>query len=176
MCFPKNFVDFITTPILQNTDRLLLPKYLLKIKKQHQMNFQKQSFADILQNRCSLKFCINHKKTAVLESVIADFQLNKLYHVIFQSFFCIHLFPMFFMVQVLQGLGFLGSESRVWVQVLEVAQLQCLQKKCENKSKVHKIQKYITIIKAWVPYFLRNFYSLSNDSPSKTMKDVFYFI
>ena len=31
-------------------------------------------------------------------------------------------------------------------------------------------------IKACVCYFLRNFYSSPNDSPSKTMKDVFYFI
>ena len=31
-------------------------------------------------------------------------------------------------------------------------------------------------IKACVCYFLRNFYSSPNDSPSKTMKDVFYLI
>ena len=30
--------------------------------------------------------------------------------------------------------------------------------------------------KACVHYFLTNFYFLPNDSPSKTMKDVFYFI
>ena len=31
-------------------------------------------------------------------------------------------------------------------------------------------------LKACVRYFLKNFYSSLNDSPSKTMKDVFYFI
>ena len=31
-------------------------------------------------------------------------------------------------------------------------------------------------LKAYVRYFLRNFYFSRNDSPSKTMKDVFYFI
>ena len=31
-------------------------------------------------------------------------------------------------------------------------------------------------IKACVHYFLRNFYFSPNDSTSKTMKDVFYFI
>ena len=31
-------------------------------------------------------------------------------------------------------------------------------------------------VKACVRYFLRNFYFPPNDSPSKTMKDVFYFI
>ena len=30
--FPKNFADVLKTPIFQNTDRLLLPKYVLKIK------------------------------------------------------------------------------------------------------------------------------------------------
>ena len=32
------------------------------------------------------------------------------------------------------------------------------------------------LFKACVCYFLRNFYSSPNDRPSKTMKDVFYFI
>ena len=31
-------------------------------------------------------------------------------------------------------------------------------------------------LKACVRYFLRNFYSSPNDRPSKTMKDVFYFV
>ena len=32
MCFPMHFADVLITPILQNADRLLLPKYLPKIK------------------------------------------------------------------------------------------------------------------------------------------------
>ena len=43
---------------------------------------------------------------------------NKLYSVIFQSFFGIHLFPTFFISQVFQGPGFSGPESRVQVQDL----------------------------------------------------------
>ena len=35
---------------------------------------------------------------------------------------------------------------------------------------------YVHVIKACVRYFLSNFYFLPNDSPSKTMKNVFYFI
>ena len=31
MCFPKNFA-VLRTPILSNANRLLLPKYLLKVK------------------------------------------------------------------------------------------------------------------------------------------------
>ena len=38
--------------------------------------------------------------------------------------------------------------------------------------KVHKILKF----KACVRYFLPNFYFSPNDSPSKTMENVFYFI
>ena len=33
MCFPKNFAEVLRTPILQNVDRLLLLKHLLKMKK-----------------------------------------------------------------------------------------------------------------------------------------------
>ena len=32
MCFPKNFSEVLRTPILQNVDRLLLLKHLLKMK------------------------------------------------------------------------------------------------------------------------------------------------
>ena len=32
MCFPKNLKDILRTPILQNAERLLLLKYLLKVK------------------------------------------------------------------------------------------------------------------------------------------------
>ena len=31
MCFPKNFADALRATILENNDRLLLTKYLLKI-------------------------------------------------------------------------------------------------------------------------------------------------
>ena len=59
------------------------------------------------------------------------------------------------MVQVFLGPGFSGAESRVWNQDLELAQLLCVyfltlkKKKCENKSKVHKVRKihHYTIIK-----------------------------
>ena len=32
MCFPKNFAEVLRTPTLQNSDRLLLLKHLLKMK------------------------------------------------------------------------------------------------------------------------------------------------
>ena len=32
MCFPKNFAEVLKTPILQNADRLLLLRHLLKMK------------------------------------------------------------------------------------------------------------------------------------------------
>ena len=45
--------------------------------------------------------------------------VNKLYYVVFLSFFCIHLFPTFFTVQVFQVPGFLGSKFfQVRFQVL----------------------------------------------------------
>ena len=37
-------------------------------------------------------------------------------------------------------------------------------------------QDALQILKPCVRYFLTNFYFSPNDSPSKTMKDVFYFI
>ena len=82
------------------------------------------------------------------------FSVNKL-NVILLSFFCIQLFPTFFRAQVFQGPGFSRSASKVWVQVLEVPKLQCIdfftlkKKKLENKSKVHKVHKiyHCTIIK-----------------------------
>ena len=52
--------------------------------------------------------------------VTSLFSVNKLYYVVFLSFFCIKLFPTFFMIQAFQGPGFLVSGSRVWVQVLKV--------------------------------------------------------
>ena len=36
--------------------------------------------------------------------------------------------------------------------------------------------KHETLVKACVRYFLSNFYFSSNDSPLKTMKNIFYFI
>ena len=54
MCFLKNFKEVLKTLTLQNADRLLLLKYLLKIKSaalDHWINFQKQPFGDIFQNR-----------------------------------------------------------------------------------------------------------------------------
>ena len=79
------------------------------------------------------------------------FSINKLYYVILQSFFCVR----FFWVQFFQGPGFPGSEFRVWAQVLEVAQIQCVhfltvkKKKYENKTKVYKFHQihHYTIIK-----------------------------
>ena len=60
-------------------------------------------------------------------------------------------YNLFLVSNVFYDLGFSGSESRVWNQVLEVAQLLHIfsyveEEKCENKSKVHKIRHY-TIIK-----------------------------
>ena len=69
------------------------------------------------------------------------FSVNKLYYAILQSLFCIQLFPRFFKIEVFQQLGFSGSESRVYVHVLEVGQrygvyfLMWRKKKCENKTK-----------------------------------------
>ena len=92
-----------------------------------------------------------HKKAST--TIFSDdlftslFSANKLYYVVFLSFFCIQLFPTFFIVQVFsgsrffrvqvfQGPGFSGSRffmvqvfqgpdpgswSRAWIQVLEVA-------------------------------------------------------
>ena len=48
------------------------------------------------------------------------FCVNKLYHAILQSFFCIQLSPRFFRIEVFQQPAFSGSESRVQVHVLEV--------------------------------------------------------
>ena len=47
-----------------------------------------------------------------------------MYYVVFLSFFCIQLFATFFIVQVFLGPGSSGSATRVWVQVLEVANLK----------------------------------------------------
>ena len=44
--------------------------------------------------------------------------------------------------------------------------------KCKGKEYVEALNP----IKAFLCYFLRNFDFSQNDSPSKTMKDVFYFI
>ena len=52
----------------------------------------------------------------------------------------------------------------------EIGHVQKIQKRACTAQKIN------FSIKACVRYFLRNVYSSPNDSPSKTMKDVFYFI
>ena len=49
---------------------------------------------------------------------------------------------------------------------------------CQGPNRSSHQRCYIKngIPKACIRYFLRNFYFLPNDRPSKTMKDVFYFI
>ena len=49
----SNFTDALRTAILQNAERLLLLKYLLKAKIAAPDNFQKQAFANVFQNRRS---------------------------------------------------------------------------------------------------------------------------
>ena len=44
----------------------------------------------------------------------------------YKSFFCIQLFLMFFRIDVFQHPGLSGSESRLWVHGLEMAQRQCV--------------------------------------------------
>ena len=39
MCFPKNFAEVLSTPTLQNADRLLLLKNFLKVKTAAQDKF-----------------------------------------------------------------------------------------------------------------------------------------
>ena len=51
-----------------------------------------------------------------------------------------------------------------------------------NDGKFNQLDRHgdlfrtIAVLKASVRYFLSNFYFSPNDSPSKTMKNVFYFI
>ena len=45
-----------------------------------------------------------------------------------------------------------------------------------NKISLNITKTEVLIFKACVRYFLANFYLPPNDSPSKTMKDAFYFI
>ena len=52
-----------------------------------------------------------------------------------------------------------------------VSSFQCLTLACAEQ-----FDKKPAYIKACVCYFLGNFYFLSNESPLKTMKYVFYFI
>ena len=80
-------------------------------------------------------FCLPKKASTTIFSdgwLTSLFSANKLYYVVFLSFFCIQLFATSFIVQVFSGSGFFrvqvfqcpgfsGSGSRVWVQVLEVA-------------------------------------------------------
>ena len=46
----------------------------------------------------------------------------------------------------------------------------------QSQSKHSRLVLQKNFFKACVRYFLTNFYLSPNDSPSKTMKDVFYFI
>ena len=66
------------------------------------------------------------------------FSVNKLYYVVFQSFFCIQLFPTFFRAQDFQGPGFSGYGFRVRVQVLEVAKDLLLTRLSKGKEKFSK--------------------------------------
>ena len=52
--------------------------------------------------------------------------------------------------------------------------LLCLSNSIKKLNKL--VNADLKLVKACVCYFLRNFYFSPNDSPSKTMKDVFYFI
>ena len=80
MCFPNNFTDVLRTPILQNAERLLLLKYLLKVKIAAQDKFSKGAVRKCFSKQeVSLKFRNNHRKTPVLESLfnkVADLNLN----------------------------------------------------------------------------------------------------
>ena len=68
-------------------------------------------------------------------------------------FYNLFLYPA--VSHIFHGPGFLGSTSKVLVQVLEVVQLWCIyfltlrKEKCKNKGKVHKVHKihHYTIIK-----------------------------
>ena len=67
--FLKNFTDVLRTPILQNANRVVPLKYLLKIKIAAQDKFSEAS-VNRFQNRCYLKSRINDRKTPVLESLV----------------------------------------------------------------------------------------------------------
>ena len=67
--FLKNFTDVLRTPILQNANRLVPLKYLLKIKIAAKDKFSEAS-VNRFQNKRYLKFLINDRKTPVLESLV----------------------------------------------------------------------------------------------------------
>ena len=77
MCFPKNFADVSRTPILQNADRLQLPKYLLKFKIAALDKFSEAAVCRNLSKQ--VFFCNIYWKTSVLESLfnkVAGLQLQ----------------------------------------------------------------------------------------------------
>ena len=51
-----------------------------------------------------------------------------------------------------------------------------IEKFTQKATPLRELTQNKTNFKACVHYFLRNFYFSPNDSPSKTMKDAFYFI
>ena len=52
----------------------------------------------------------------------------------------------------------------------------CLNKQDSQYASDPKYVKILNMVKACARYLLSNFYFSPNDSPSKTMKNVFYFI
>ena len=51
---------------------------------------------------------------------------------------------------------------------------KCLKESCFQDC--WKFSPVVPVFKACICYFFENFYFSPNDSPSKTMKDIFYFI
>ena len=69
MHFPKNFVDVLRTPILLNTDRLLLLKYLLKIKTAALDKFSETAVRRYFSKWMFLKISYYFQETTLLESL-----------------------------------------------------------------------------------------------------------
>ena len=69
MCFPKNFTDVLRTPVLQNAERLLFLKYLLKVKIAAWDKFSEAAVRKCFSKQVPLKFRNNNCKTPVLESL-----------------------------------------------------------------------------------------------------------
>ena len=62
-----------------------------------------------------------------------------------------------------------GSSTEKLCQELRIEHLR-------SRRWFRKLCLFYEILKAYVRYFFSNFYFSPNDSPSKTMKNVFYFI
>ena len=69
MCFPKNFTDVLRTLTLQNADRLLLLKYLLKIKVAAPDKSSEAAVRRYFSKQIFLKISHLNKKAPVLESL-----------------------------------------------------------------------------------------------------------